>query len=157
MSAAHQPNHPAVAGARRAADLRTIHVGAKRLGLDAETYREFLFRLTGYRSAAELDQAGRAAVIDEMRRLGFGRAPGAGAKRRRLADDPQARLARALWLDLAQLGALRDSSEGALLRFVRRMTGCDAFEWCTVEDFAKIIGGLESWRARVLATTEPAA
>ncbi len=58
---------------RRVRDLAAIHVAAKQLGLDRDTYEALLERVAGVRSAASLDAPGRARVLDEMRRLGAAR------------------------------------------------------------------------------------
>lgn len=58
------------AGARRNRELAAIHVMAsKQLRLDRETYVALLQRVGGVNSSADLDQRGRAKVLDEMRRL----------------------------------------------------------------------------------------
>lgn len=69
-------HHVILPGERRRRDLAAIHVGAKQLGLDEQTRRDLIERVTGVRSAADLDDAARAAVVQELRRLGAGR-PGA--------------------------------------------------------------------------------
>lgn len=48
-------------------ELGLIHAAAERQGLDEETYRALLDQVAGVRSAADLDAAGRVAVL---RRLG---------------------------------------------------------------------------------------
>ena len=63
-------------GDRRKRDLAAIHAGAKQLNLDEDTRRDLIERVTGYRSAGDLDDAGRTAVLNELRRLGAGK-PGA--------------------------------------------------------------------------------
>lgn len=55
---------------KRRRDLAAIHAGAKQLNLDEGTRRDLIERITGKRSAGDLDDAGRAAVIAEMKRLG---------------------------------------------------------------------------------------
>lgn len=65
-------HHVMLPGERRKRDLRAIHAGARQLNLDEETRRGLIERITGLRSAGDLDDAGRAAVIEELRRLGVG-------------------------------------------------------------------------------------
>ena len=55
---------------RRRAELARIHIGRKALGLDDDAYRAMLRRTAGVRSAADLDQEGRAAVLDRLRANG---------------------------------------------------------------------------------------
>ena len=63
-------------GEKRRRDLAAIHAGAKQLNLDEDTRRDLIERMTGCRSAGDLDDAGRAAVLQELRRLGAGGGPG---------------------------------------------------------------------------------
>lgn len=57
--------------ARRTRELARIHVGAKLLKMDQETYRDMLQATAGVRSAADLDAAGRRKVIDRLHALGL--------------------------------------------------------------------------------------
>jgi len=57
-------------GDKRKRDLAAIHAGAKQLDMDEDTRRDLICRVTGCRSAGQLDDAGRAAVIAELKRLG---------------------------------------------------------------------------------------
>lgn len=58
---------------QRTAELATIHVGKKQLGLDDETYRDMLWTVARVRSAKDLDHKGRREVIEHMRARGFAR------------------------------------------------------------------------------------
>jgi Bacteriophage Mu, GemA protein len=136
---------------RRRGELAAIHTGKRMLGLDDELYRDLLERVTGHRSAAALDGDQRHAVIEELRRLGFAKTPSKRAGRTRLADGKQARLARALWLELFHLQAIHDSSERALGAFAERITGIRELSWLRGEDFSRLIGALVQWRDRVAA------
>ncbi len=147
---------PALERGRRNAELAAIHVGAKRLGLDEQTYRDFLFRVTGRRSAAELDQAGRTRVIEELRRFGFTRAPADEKRSKRIADNSQLGMIIGLWKQLRYAGALKDASERHLSTFVKKMTGIERAEWLAPEEAVKVIEGLKAWRDRVLAKSEAA-
>ncbi len=53
----------------RYSELAAIHVLAKRLDMDQDTYRAMLHRMTGQCSSGDLDMKGRRLVLDEMRRL----------------------------------------------------------------------------------------
>jgi len=154
MSAARSSGHPAVEAERRRSELAAIHTGARVLGLDDSLYRDLLFRLTGARSSVDLDGAQRRAVLDELRKLGFSKTAGKRAGRARLADAAQARLIRALWLELRDLGVLRDSSEYALSRFSERVCGIRELAWLDQAHAAKVIGALENWRDRTAARRE---
>lgn len=147
---------PAIERGRRNAELAAIHVGAKRLGFDDDAYRAFLFRITGRRSAAELDQAGRTRVIEELRQFGFKRTPAAEKRARRMADNTQLALIYGIWKQLRYAGALKDASERHLSAFVKKMTGIERAEWLAPEEAVKVIEGLKAWRDRVLAKSEAA-
>jgi len=149
--------NPVIARGRRNAELAAIHTAKKALGLDDDTYREFLFATTGHRSAAELDDAQRQQVIELMRRRGFKRTAVAEKRQKRIADNPQLGMIRGLWKKLKYAGAITDPSERHLSRFVEKMTGIARPEWLNPQEAIAVIEGLKSWLARVLAKTEPAA
>lgn len=54
----------------RNAEIATIKIGAKSLDMDDDTYRFMLERITGKRSAADLDWQQRKAVIDYLKSRG---------------------------------------------------------------------------------------
>jgi phage gp16-like protein len=145
---------PAIERGRRNAELAAIHVGAKRLGFDDALYREFLFRITGRRSAAELDQGARTRVIEEMRQYGFKRTPAEEKRARRMADNSQLAMIHGLWKQLRYAGALTDSSERHLSAFIKRLTNIERAEWLAPEEAVKVIEGLKAWRDRVVAKAE---
>jgi phage gp16-like protein len=51
--------------------LAQIHIAKAQLGLDEETYRSMLWTVGRVRSAADLDYAGRNAVLEHMKARGF--------------------------------------------------------------------------------------
>lgn len=55
---------------QRTKDLARIHLAAKELGLDDDTYRELLRNLTGKTSAGALGPGERWKVMQEMKRMG---------------------------------------------------------------------------------------
>lgn len=52
-------------------ELAKIHIAKQQLGLDDETYRSMLWTVARVRSAADLDHAGRQAVLDHLKARGF--------------------------------------------------------------------------------------
>ena len=129
---------------QRNADLAAIHVAIKQLGLDDDTYRAMLSNLTGGRiiSAGDATADERRTIIEHLRKVGFKKIPP------RPADNAQDRMARALWLDCAKIGAIRDRREKAFLKFVKRITGVDRLEWINAEDANKVIEALKSIKRR---------
>lgn len=137
---------------QRRAELAAIHVAKKALALDDESYRAILQRVGGKPSAAQLDAAGRGAVIEHFRSLGFtrpamqrlgaaARRAAAGKSRRR----PLEAKAVALWMSLYALGAVRDPAETAMDAFCRRTVKVDALRWCTPQQLVRVIQGLQDW------------
>lgn len=131
--------------ARRNAELAKIHVYKKRLRLDDDTYRGLLQRVTGQRSAGDLNDVQRAQVLDELKRL-FMPAP-----QRSVPDEPQIALIRGLWADCAMYGLIRDRSDRALTRFARRITKVDALPWLSAADAASVITALRAMLTRACA------
>lgn len=80
--------------------LAKIHIGKKALGLDDDTYRTLLERVTGKISSKDLSIKELEAVMAEMKRLGFtpkkkdiGRKPRVAAGRKALLSKVEAILA----------------------------------------------------------------
>ncbi|MGH8327258.1 MAG: phage protein GemA/Gp16 family protein [Steroidobacteraceae bacterium] len=135
----------AAVDARRAM-LAKIHIAAKRLALEDESYRALVKRVTGRESAGDCDLQGLDALLREFRKLGFD-----DAKRRsafqRVSEKAYVRLIYALWGELEP--HLREPSSGALRSFVKRQTGLSAPEFLGPEQANRVIEGLKAWLARV--------
>lgn len=134
--------------ADRKKQIGAIHFGKKSLGLDEDTYRAMLERVTGKTSAADMDTRELALVLDEMRRLGVKRKPGTEKDFTRSAD-PLLRKMFAMWKAMGADGIVIDPSRPALRAFVKRQTGIDNPEWLTGSDVSKVIEAFKQWRARV--------
>lgn len=135
----------------RGAELAKIHIARKDLGLDEDIYRDIIRVASGGKteSAGGLDWSGRRAVLDRFRELGWKDKPSTKAKSgRRLADDPQSRMLRGLWIELHKAGKVSDPSEAALCKFVKRVTGKDALQWLNNQDVTKVKTALTSWLER---------
>ncbi len=132
----------APADPRRKAEIGKIKIGAKSMALDDDAYRALLQRLTGRTSAAELSAGERAAVLDEMQRLG---AFGASARR---PGQRHLQKVRALWASLYNLAAIDSDAGAALDAFVRRQTGVDRAVWLRAGQAAAVIEALKAIGAR---------
>ena len=64
------------------------------------------------------------------------------------AVDGQIKKIRALWLELHGIGAVRNPSELALGRFVKRMVGVDYHGWLDIDNAQKVIEHLKQWLLR---------
>lgn len=133
----------------RRAELAQIHIAKTQLGLDEDTYRAMLWSVGRVKSSADLDWSGRKRVLDHLKASGFKpgkpKAPTGG----QTAYDRQAGKIRALWLELAAAGALRDASDRARDTWILRQTGIQRVEWLTNTQCAACIEALKKWLARV--------
>lgn len=144
---------------RRARLIKLIHVARRELAMEDESYRQMLAAmpsLGGRTSSADVGIKGLELILDQLKAKGFKvrtKAPKAAFKAinsqsRPLADDGQSRMIRGLWLELHELGAVRDPSEKALGAYVCRIAKIDALQWLDIDDAIKVIETLKKWRAR---------
>lgn len=119
-----------------------IHIAKNQLGMDDETYRAVLMRVTGKDSCAKMMPWEKWKVLEEMKRLGFQKKP--THKGKNLINDPQARKIRALWLTMADCGIVKNRSEKALASFMRRQTG-RTLEDANIKQCQAVIEILKAW------------
>lgn len=131
------------ASSHRRAMLAKIHVARAQLRLAEDDYRQILLEETGTRSAADCSDAALARVLARMQRLGWQPLPKAG-RGQRPAQHPVARKARALWLSLYHLGAVRSAEESALEAFARRQLGCERLLWANQRQGYRLIEALKA-------------
>lgn len=145
-----RPNkYPASSNIKRR-EIQLIHVGWSHLAkqdssLDDDAYRSMLWTVARVKSSTELDFAGRKKVLDHLESRGFKRTK---PQPRALADDPQSKMIRALWLQLHEVGKVRNPSESALATFVKRQTGRDALQWLNSREASAVIEELKQWLNR---------
>ena len=138
-------------GATRQGDLAKIHIARAQLGLDDDAYRQLLRTLCQVESASSLDYAGRQRLLKHFQACGWKPAPAVRAKVKQLADGPQIKMMRGLWIELHQAGKVREPSEGALLNFARRFVRpdrCDHLRWLSATAASQCIEALKQWRDR---------
>jgi len=162
----------------RQTTLAKIHIAKQQLGLDDDSYRDRLQQLTGQRSCSEMGIGDLFRVLKHLENCGFkaqpsqttgrplsprgeGRGEGRGERRGRYSSKSQGRpidVLRALWIQMAQAGQIRDGSEAALLAWVKRATsrlnggvGVDSLEWLARDEAmtARVINALKGWRKRL--------
>ena len=134
---------------RRRAMIARIKIAQKEIGLEEDDYRELLWRAAGARSAADMSEAQLGRVLDELKRLGWVPALQGGRKDApKAAPNPAARKARALWLSLHLLGAVRNGSEAALEAFGARQLGVDRIVWADQARVYKLIEALKAMAVR---------
>lgn len=138
----------------RKRELAQIHVAKSQLGLDDDTYRAMLWTVARVKSAADLDWAGRKKVIDHLKAKGFKikspSKPAKAAPSRPMAQDPEAKKIRALWIFLHELGAVHNPSEEALSSYVKRIAKVDALQWINGYQAETLIESMKKWAMRFL-------
>lgn len=127
---------------KRRRQLAQIHLAAKQLGLDDDTYRAMLREVAGVTSAGDLTDTGRRRVLDHLRRLGWHARP----KRKRVAQHPgtphnidrEAQLQK-IEAQLADMGLPWSYADA----IARRQTGIERVAWVrSREQLAAIIAAL---------------
>lgn len=127
--------------ARRALNA-AVHAAAKAKGLDGDAYRDMLEVQTGKRSAKDCTDAQLRQVLDHLN--GGTRNPAPA----NAAQSPHAKLARALWISLHNLGEVDDPRESALRQFVERQHGVADLRFVRADRATPIIEALKDWCAR---------
>lgn len=139
--------------------IRLIHVAKRDMGMDEDSYRGLLERETGKRSAADMSVSQLDQVLKAMKANGFKvRKPvsaSTNAKVREFPRKPKAEVREgqkamitALWIDLWQLGAVRDRTDKALDAFIKRQTGIEHLRWLGPHEAHRVIEALKDWCAR---------
>lgn len=133
---------------RRKAQLAKIHMAKKELAIEDGAYRAMLTRLTGHESSAKASAAQLDAVIAELQVKGWKPKPGTAQRGVKRADHPSAKKARALWISLHELGAVRNGSEQALEAFAARQLGVTRLQWADQGLVYKLIEALKRMAER---------
>ncbi|WP_260620594.1 gp16 family protein [Pseudomonas protegens] len=131
--------------------IKLIHVARREMRMDDETYRLMLSGMTGLdgaTSTADLSVPNLQRVLEQLKQRGFKPRPNKAGTRPR-ANDEQSRKIRSLWLELHDLGEVRDPSEEALANFVKSMTKVSALQWLNVAQASRVIENLKQWQHRV--------
>jgi len=143
----------------RQSELAKIHLAKKQLGLDDDTYRAVIERITKGRtdSSGEMTEAERLALLDEFARKGFRPAPPISRQDDWITISPNhpgaahLRKLLACAYELERIGAVKTGSTKVWLRkFVKKITGVDSLQWLDATDCNKVIEGLKFWRQRFL-------
>lgn len=129
--------------------LAAVHCARRDLGLDEDTYRAVLERVTGSTSAASLTDDGLQAVLDAFRAQGW-KSPHAEGRRRRASGSPHVRKLWAIWTEMCAARIPREPTRAALRSFVQRMTDVADPEWLTGEQVNVVLEALKAWQRREL-------
>jgi Protein of unknown function (DUF1018) len=125
--------------------LSKVHIAKKQLGLDDDTYRASLSRITGKSSARDMSEGELEAVLKDFSKRGFkpvrkGFTGPAAASQNKIM---------ALWLSGWNLGVIANPSAQAMETFILRQTKITKAQWLKdAGDAGKVIDGLKAWLAR---------
>lgn len=148
----------------RNAHYTLLAVGKAELKWDDEFYYGIWLPMQGATlkngkySASTLSDAQLKAAVEELKRAGFKVKPkngntGNAEPSRALADDPQSKKLRALWLELHHAGGVRSASEAALARWVagqvKSSDGVEALQWLDSAQASRLIEQLKRWLNRI--------
>ncbi|MEM8724326.1 MAG: regulatory protein GemA [Pseudomonadota bacterium] len=125
---------------------RKVKVGQKQLRLSDDEYRDILWSEATKTSSSECSISELERIVSRMVSLGFKPMPKKGAKR--TAQHPMAKKARAMWISLHQLGAIRNPSEKALEAFAKRQLGCDRLILANQSHAFRLIEALKAMAER---------
>ncbi len=127
--------------AARRARLARIHRAKKLMALDDETYRDLLFRVTGFRSSADMTAQQHADVLAEFARLGFrderaeARAAAFRGRPKGIKDVPLLRKAEALLAHSKKPWAYAHA-------MAKRMFKVTRIEWLNGEQLHRLVAAL---------------
>lgn len=129
--------------------IQLIHIARNELKIDTDTYRQMLVAVTGITSTGLMNPWQLNKVLEAMKAKGFRIKTTRKAQTSRpLTDTPQVRKLRSMWLEMHTRGIVRDSSEGALRRWIKRETGIDGLQWLEPETASLCIEKLKKWQKR---------
>lgn len=120
---------------KRNQQLSKIHIAKKDLGLDDDTYRAMLMRITGKTSSKDLNPLQTANVLRELERLGW--QPKRGAAKPKPAAD-RAKLVGKIEAQLADAG--RSWAYGDAI--AKRLYKVEKVEWLNPEQLRGVVAAL---------------
>ena len=136
--------------------IKMIHIAKSKLGMEDEDYRTLLFTTTKKTSCTEMSRFQLQQVYDAMKQKGF--------KVKRNKKSPKSKgqpidKLRAIWIDMAKAGFIKDGSEAALCAWVKKQTtqlngglGIETLEWLQQDSAltSKVLERLKQWQKRML-------
>ncbi len=137
---------------RRRSELAKIHIGAKQLFDDDGDYRDMLESVAGVRSAKQLDEAGRLAVIEHLKACGakFEPARKSGLKRNPPPPPPDTERQIAKIRAMLAEDGLPDAYAEAILKRQCSHPHRVPLQWADSEQLRKVIAAL-AYRKRRMA------
>ncbi|MCW7552569.1 regulatory protein GemA [Endozoicomonas gorgoniicola] len=143
-----------------------IHVAKRELGMSDKDYREALEGQTGKTSCKDMTLSQLYTVEAYFKKLGFKptikKRPFAKRKSP-VSQGRQVDKIRALWIEMANNGDIRDGSENALEAWVQRMSakfnhgrGIQKVDWLEQEPYvcSRLLESLKQWQKRCIKNRE---
>lgn len=131
--------------------IKLIHIGKSKLGMDDDTYRIMLQSVGNKSSTTLMTISELESVLEHLKNRGFKVVPNKAGSMGK-ANTEQAQKIRALWLNLYEIGGIKDPSEYALSRYVKRIVGIDHLKWIDINQGIKLIETLKKWINRIERT-----
>ncbi|NTJ42574.1 regulatory protein GemA [Agrobacterium larrymoorei] len=124
-----------------------LHVAKKQLGLDEDTYRAILVKVTGYDSAADLHQPGFLAAVKYFTAMGFRSTwtKRSYGYRPTMATPAQVELIRSLW---AKFLGRDDENDAELSKWLDRFHKVSSLRFVDSKKAAKVISALRNMNSR---------
>jgi phage gp16-like protein len=127
------------------AEYAKINIACKQLGLDKY---DLLADRYGLESSKQLNRQQTIDLLIHFKALGWKPKRKTSSKSSSKYDDPQMRKVVAIWITLAQAKVVRNGSDQALQKYVKRTTGKENLRWCGGADLYQLIESLKQWAAR---------
>lgn len=142
-----------------------IHIAKKQLNLNDDTYRAALHAATGKTSCSDMAIGELYQALEYFKKCGFKatRRKTGGARRGKYSPQSTGQVVdkiRAIWIEMAKGGLIKDGSEQALLAWVKRQSskmnggiGVDSLEWLERDQAmaSRVLESLKRWQKRVEA------
>jgi len=133
-------------GSYRRKALAKIHIAKKELKLSDDAYRDVIGSVVpGRDSAADLTDHQLHELLNRLHELGW--RPGLRRRETR-PSPPMVWKAHGLWLELHEMGSVRNPGWTALARFCKRMTGVQDLRQLDGHQGTVVIEALKSWLHR---------
>lgn len=142
-----------------------IHVAKKQLGLDEDEYRGIIQGATNGESDSckGCNEAQLEQVMSRMTEWGFkpivSASPAEGDKKPKIKLSPATRgkpdptqidKIRAMWIDLANKGIIRNRSDDAIQSFAKRLTRVDRLEWLSTKQCQTVLAALKAMEQKAV-------
>lgn len=127
------------------AEYAKINIACKQLGLNKY---DLLADRYGLESSKNLNRQQTVDLLQHFKVLGWKPKRKKSSKASPKYEDAQMRKIVAIWITLAQAKVVRNGSDQALQKYVKRMTGKDNLKWCDGEDLHNLIESLKKWAIR---------